>query len=221
MYILYLLSYTGGKRKKNKKENQSSGSCIGPKFDYYPNSVKTCLLVKQSTLGHAKSMFEGTGVRIVSDGYEYFGGCMQLILLSLFEGVVQRVETWVTELKRLSEFTVSDTQLLFMVLQINGLFHLCTSQFSLHVYQMEPSVYSPSWEGHPFELIPLWLIGLRWEIWIKTFWLCQSVLEDWTFSVQWMNTGISQFQNVSGIWNPLLNIFSPTSFLNSSTVSFL
>ena len=47
---------------------------LGPKFGYYPNSAKTCLLVKHATLGQAKSAFMRTGLRIVCDGYEYLGG---------------------------------------------------------------------------------------------------------------------------------------------------
>ncbi len=45
----------------------------GPKYGYFPNSLKTHLIVKPDFESTAKSIFEGTAVNITSNGHRHLG----------------------------------------------------------------------------------------------------------------------------------------------------
>lgn len=48
----------------------------GPMYGYYPNSSKTCLLVKPQLVSEAEYVFQGTGIKITCEGCEYLGGAV-------------------------------------------------------------------------------------------------------------------------------------------------
>ncbi len=51
-------------------------STLGPKFGYFPNSQKTCLVTKEKNLSTATTLFANTGVQITSEGRPYLGAAI-------------------------------------------------------------------------------------------------------------------------------------------------
>ena len=49
---------------------------VGPAFRYYPNAIKTSLVVKPDKVDEAIAVFDGTGVEITTIGRRYLGGCL-------------------------------------------------------------------------------------------------------------------------------------------------
>ena len=49
---------------------------IGPLYGYFPKSSKTGILVKQEVAETAKEVFQGTGVKISTEGSKYLGGAI-------------------------------------------------------------------------------------------------------------------------------------------------
>ena len=74
---------------------------LGPDYGYFPNAVKTWLIVKEDYLEEAKDKFKDSGVSITTDGKRHLGaaiGTPQFI-----SGYVQqRVTEWVNEVEQLS-----------------------------------------------------------------------------------------------------------------------
>ncbi len=49
---------------------------IGPDYGYYPNPSKTWLIVKDSNLEEATTLFQGTGVSITAEGKRHLGAAL-------------------------------------------------------------------------------------------------------------------------------------------------
>ena len=79
---------------------------IGPDYGYYPNSSKTWLIVKDSNLEEAKTLFQGTGVSITAEGKRHLGAAIGTN--SFVESYVKRkVSVWVHEVEHLSSIAVT------------------------------------------------------------------------------------------------------------------
>ena len=80
---------------------------IGPAYGYYPNSVKTWLVVKPSHFNTAQKIFGDLEVQISTKGRPYLGGAIgSRDFVSQF--VKQKVEGWVDEIRCLTR--ISSTQ---------------------------------------------------------------------------------------------------------------
>ena len=79
---------------------------IGPDYGYYPNPSKTWLIVKDSNLKEATTLFQGTGVSITAEGKRHLGAAIGTN--SFVESYVKRkVSGWVHEVERLSSIAVT------------------------------------------------------------------------------------------------------------------
>ena len=79
---------------------------IGPDYGYYPNPSKTWLIVKDSNLEEATTLFQGTGVSITAEGKRHLGAAIGTN--SFVESYVKRkVSGWVHEVQRLSSIAVT------------------------------------------------------------------------------------------------------------------
>jgi len=50
--------------------------CQGPHFGYFPNAMKTCLVVKPQYLHKARALLQGTGVIITDAGKHHLGSAL-------------------------------------------------------------------------------------------------------------------------------------------------
>ena len=62
----------GGKLEQLRRWWDKLNEC-GPAFGYFPNAVKTWLIVKESQLALAKELFCDTGVQITTEGHRLLG----------------------------------------------------------------------------------------------------------------------------------------------------
>ena len=79
----------------------------GPQFGYYPNAVKTFLLVKPEKYNEAANVFQDTGVEITCTGRRYLGGTLGTRAFEI-EAMKAKVTQWVLEIRDLSK--VAETQ---------------------------------------------------------------------------------------------------------------
>ena len=79
---------------------------VGPAFGYYPNAIKTSLVVKPDKVDEAIAVFDGTGVEITTIGRRYLGGCLGSEEYAS-EDLVVRVAEWTAEVVVLAEFAKS------------------------------------------------------------------------------------------------------------------
>ena len=81
--------------------------CLGPDFGYFPNAIKTCLIVKPQHL--RKALFWGTGVVITDAGKRHLGSTLGADEF-LNSYVQNKVSTWVGEMEKLSEIAITQPQ---------------------------------------------------------------------------------------------------------------
>ena len=79
---------------------------MGPAFGYYPNAVKTSLVVKPEKVEEAHLEFKGTGVEITTVGRRYLGGCIGSREYAR-DDLAARVEQWTEEVTTLANFAQS------------------------------------------------------------------------------------------------------------------
>ena len=85
---------------------------IGPDYGYFPNTSKTCLIVKEGYKEEAASVFEGTQMVITEEGKKYLGSAIgQQTFIESY--VPQKVTIWVDELERLSSIAVTQLHAAF------------------------------------------------------------------------------------------------------------
>ena len=73
----------------------------GPRYGYFPNGMKTWLVVKSDLYETAADIFAGTGVQITTQGRRHLGaalGCRSFVE----SFVSDQVNKWVEELRTLS-----------------------------------------------------------------------------------------------------------------------
>ena len=81
----------------------------GPKYGYFPNPAKSVLVVKPPLLDEAIRIFAGTGVSIQADGCRYLGAAIGSSAFAT-QYVQQKVEEWVAQVQRLSDYAHSQPQ---------------------------------------------------------------------------------------------------------------
>ena len=50
--------------------------CLGPDFGYFPNAIKTCIIVKPQHLRKARALYRGTDVVITDVGKRHLGSAL-------------------------------------------------------------------------------------------------------------------------------------------------
>jgi len=74
--------------------------CLGPDFGSFPNSSKTCLIVKPQHLRKARALFRGTSVVITDAGRHHLGSTSGTD--DFVKRYVQdKVSSWVGEMEKL------------------------------------------------------------------------------------------------------------------------
>ena len=86
---------------------------LGPDFGYFPNAVKTCLIVKPQHLRRARTLFRGMGVVITDVGKSHVGSALATVEF-LNSYVQNRVSSWVGEIEKLSEIAITQPQAAYM-----------------------------------------------------------------------------------------------------------
>ena len=96
---------------------------LGPDYGYYPNASKTWLIVKESKLEEASTIFQETGVAITMEGKRHLGAALGKHAF-VESYVQQKVTEWVSEVERLSTFATTKPQAAYaaltMVSSANG-----------------------------------------------------------------------------------------------------
>ena len=82
---------------------------LGPDYGYYPNASKTWLIVKESKLEEASTIFQETGVAITMEGKRHLGAALGKHAF-VESYVQQKVTEWVSEVERLSIFATTQPQ---------------------------------------------------------------------------------------------------------------
>ena len=74
----------------------------GPAFGYFPNSLKTFLIVKPEHLSQAESLFADTNITVTVEGQRHLGAALGSRAFAE-EYVSKKVTDWVSEITLLSE----------------------------------------------------------------------------------------------------------------------
>ena len=82
---------------------------VGPKFGYFLKATKCWLIVKPDKFEEAKSAFDETDINVICEGRRHLGAVMGRRPYPE-EYVGNKVETWVQEILKLSEFAMSQPQ---------------------------------------------------------------------------------------------------------------
>ena len=102
---------------------------FGPAFGYFPNAVKTILVVKSEKVEEANEEFKGTGIEITTAGRRYLGGCLGSQEFAN-EDFAVRVADWTAEVIVLAEFAKSQPHAAYAALT-HGLIGKWTYQLRL------------------------------------------------------------------------------------------
>ena len=78
----------------------------GPSFGYYPNALKTYLVVKPGKEDQARKIFEGTAVQITIEGRRYLGGALGTQEF-VEKFMADKVSDWSSEVRRLAKFAAT------------------------------------------------------------------------------------------------------------------
>ena len=75
---------------------------LGSLYGYYPNALKTWLIVKPAYLSNAQALFDGTGVQITVEGKRHLGAALGSHLFTE-QYVSEKVESWSRCVGKLSD----------------------------------------------------------------------------------------------------------------------
>ena len=111
---------------------------IGPGLGYFPNAKKTWLVVKPQHFDEAVRIFKDTGVQVTKEGQRYLGAAIGTNTFKE-EFVKTKVETWISELKSLTEIAKVEPQLAYSAftfgLSKRWLFVMRTMENIGHLFQ--------------------------------------------------------------------------------------
>ena len=85
---------------------------LGPKYGYFPNTLKTRLLVKPDKMTEAEEIFADTAVRISAEGKHYLGGAHGSDSFRN-ESFRMQIIDWVAEVQYLAKFARTEPQAAF------------------------------------------------------------------------------------------------------------
>ena len=103
---------------------------LGPKFGYFPQASKSWLIIKPEGEERAKTIFQGSGVQITTEGKRHVGVSLGSTKYKE-EHLSSKVDEWITQLQILSQIVrIQPTQL-------QCVHHrLPTQNFLLHAYNL-------------------------------------------------------------------------------------
>ena len=97
---------------------------VGPAFGYYPNAMKTWLIVKQHHLDEANDQFKDSGISITTEGKRHLGAAISTPqFISVY--VERKVCEWVSEIERLLSIALTQPHAAYAALT-DGLKHKWT-----------------------------------------------------------------------------------------------
>ena len=86
-------------------------SRVGPKYGYYPNAIKTIMIVKDpNMLDHAKQVFAGADITIGTDGERHLSAAIGNLSFKE-EYVKKKIDKWIQDVAQLSEIAKSEPQM--------------------------------------------------------------------------------------------------------------
>ena len=88
---------------------------LGPQYGYYPNPVKTILLVKPNHYNKAKCLFDGCGLTITTEGAVALRTPIGTPAF-VEEKIIHKVDSWIREIDQLSTIALSQPQSAFAAL---------------------------------------------------------------------------------------------------------
>ena len=82
---------------------------LGPKFGYFPQASKSCLIIRPEVEGKAKTIFQGSGVQITTEGKRHLGTLLGSTKYKE-EYLSSKVDEWIAQLRILSQIARTQTQ---------------------------------------------------------------------------------------------------------------
>ena len=104
---------------------------IGPLLGYFPKASKSWLVVKPQLLDRATEIFEGTNVKITTEGQKYLGGFIGTES-GKNEYIQDKIESWVKQLETLSIIAQYEPQAAYSAF-VSGFKH----RFTYHTRTLE------------------------------------------------------------------------------------
>ena len=115
---------TAGGALKQLKQWWDGLAELGPDYGYFPNAIKTWLVIKEEHL-EAQELFQESGVSITTEGKRHLGAAVGT---SQFVAgyVLKKVAEWVGEVERLSSIAVTQPHAAYYAAFTHGLKHKWT-----------------------------------------------------------------------------------------------
>ncbi len=88
---------------------------VGPQYGYFPNAVKTSIVVKPEKYNEAVEMFRDTGVTITNEGKRYLGAALGSDQFAS-DFLKSKISAWTAEVEQLAKFASSQPQAAFTAL---------------------------------------------------------------------------------------------------------
>ncbi|XP_066925277.1 uncharacterized protein [Clytia hemisphaerica] len=117
----------GGGKLDNLLKGWTEINRAGPCLGYYPKASKSWLIVKEEKLQEAKDLFEGTNIKITSDGRKYLGGSIGTDEFKT-EYLESKVQEWIEEIKTLADIAKSQPHCAYSAF-VRGIIH----KFTYHI----------------------------------------------------------------------------------------
>ena len=112
---------------------------MGPMFVYHPKAIKCWLIVKPNKYEEAMETFQNTGINVTTEGRRHLGAALGSRDF-LEDYVNDKVEQWVEEVTKISEFANSQPQACFAAytfgLNIAGPIPCARCQISRNYYTL-------------------------------------------------------------------------------------
>ena len=107
----------------------------GPAFGYFPNSLKTFLIVKPEHLSQAESLFAATNITVTVQGQQHLGAALGSQAFAE-EYVSKKVTNWVSEITLLSEIAQTRPHSAYCALAhgLNWSFDICYENHSRYSF---------------------------------------------------------------------------------------
>ena len=122
----------------------------GPQYGYFPNAVKTWLIVKEDKHAEAVQLFEETGVKITTTGQRYLGGAIgKEVFVSSY--ISEKIMQWAGEVRQLAKFAKSQPHAAFAAFS-NGLIGKWT--YLTRVVQISEQLMQPLEDEISQSLVP-------------------------------------------------------------------
>ena len=105
--VAYADDLSGAGDLENIRKWWQKLSEIGPKYGYFPNPQKSCLIVKKDKEEQAKRVFKTAGIPITTEGQRHLGAAIGSATFKE-EYIKGKVMKWTAEIIRLSQFAETE-----------------------------------------------------------------------------------------------------------------